>query len=397
LQMMAEQKEDVQKAVGCDKQTTIKLVTKYKDSDGKEQTNESDIPQLGLGTWRSVPDKLVAAVEYALKVGYKHVDCAHCYGNEKEVGQALTKCFNDGVAKREDVFITSKLWNTDHHPDDVAAGVEETLQNLNLQYLDLYLMHWPYNFKRTRAEYAENLKKLDAEYQDKSNEEYVAKLAQLQLQVRFPKNEDGSMQYGDVVSIMDTWRAMEKLVVDGKVKHIGLSNFNKAQVAEILKESTIKPAMLQCECHPYLNQHELVSFCHENGMQFTCYSPLGSPTRPNQNHYYPVLLENETVSEIANKFKEKTSAHVLIRFAVDRNLVVIPKSVTPKRIKANLEVFDIKLEDEDMKKLLALNRNLRYCAPTSKLDDGSVIYRDGKHPNFPFADETVMSEKDFKK
>jgi diketogulonate reductase-like aldo/keto reductase len=299
-------------------------------------------PIFGLGTWQSEPGKVKAAVKEAIEIGYRHLDCAYCYANEAEVGEALKEVFDSGKVKREEIFVTSKLWNTFHKKELVKPAVLKSLKDLQLTYLDLYLIHFPHAFK--------------------AGEE------------RFPKKADGvSIDYDEETHFLETWEGMEQLVNEGLVKAIGFSNFNSKQIEQIFAKAKVKPAVLQCECHPYLNQKPLIDFVRAKGMVFTAYSPLGSPTRPWFKPEDPVLLDDPKIKEIAEKHK-KTVAQILIRYQIERGVVVIPKSVTPSRIKENAQVFDFQLTKEEMAAIDALNINYRMCA----------LLRDIKHPLYPF-------------
>jgi len=300
------------------------------------------MPTLGLGTWKSKPGQVEVAVEHALRKGYRHLDCAACYGNEAEVGAGIAA---SGVDRGE-IFLTSKLWNTKHHPGDVEAACRKTLADLGTHYLDLYLIHWPIAFKRGEE--------------------------------AFPRNEDGSVQYDTEIHPTTTWLAMEQLVTKGLTRAIGVSNFNSLQIKDILEKGSIKPVTNQVECHPYLGQAKLLAYCQERGITLTAYSPLGSPDRPWAQPGDPLLLEDPKIRAIAANHA-KSPAQVLIRWQIQRGVIVIPKSVTPARIQENGDVFDFTLTDQEMKDIAGFDCNGRLIVP---MVEGKP--RDASHPHFPF-------------
>ncbi|KAG5683451.1 hypothetical protein PVAND_012730 [Polypedilum vanderplanki] len=305
--------------------------------------NGKQFPIVGLGTWNSPPGVVAQAVKDAIDAGYRHFDGAHVYENEHEVGEGINAKIAEGVIKREDVFVTSKLWCTFHDPKDVRGALEHTLKQLNLDYLDLYLMHWPICYQKSTE--------------------------------LFPKNEAGEILHANF-DILDTYRAMEELVDAGLTKSIGISNFNIKQVEYITKNARIQPVTNQVECNPYLLNKELSDFCKSKNIVITAYSPLGSPGRPWATPDDRVLLKEPKLLEIAQKHN-KTPAQILIRYQIQRGHVVIPKSVTKDRIISNFDVFNFTLSDSEIKDLENFNYTERICS----------MSQDKHHPAYPFNDD----------
>ncbi|XP_058796941.1 aldo-keto reductase family 1 member B1-like [Phymastichus coffea] len=306
-------------------------------------SNGNKIPALGLGTWKSKGGTAVNIIKDAVRIGYRHIDTSPVYGNEKEIGQAITELVSENVVKREDLFITSKLWNTRHRPDLVEEALRKTLSDLQTTYLDLYLIHWPFAFK--------------------------------ELEEPFPEGPDGKVQFSDV-DYVDTWKAMEQLQEKGLVRNIGVSNFNSKQLSRVLDNCKIKPVTNQVECHPYLPQVKLSEFCKSKDILITAYSPLGSPDRPWAQPGDPSLLEDPKVKEIAAKYK-KSTAQVVLRYQVQRGHIVIPKSASIVRLEENTKIFDFQLSEEDIKLLHTFDRKWRVCPMNSSVE----------HKDYPFHDE----------
>ncbi|KAF9012606.1 NADP-dependent oxidoreductase domain-containing protein [Cyathus striatus] len=283
------------------------------------------LPQIGLGTWLSKPHEVEHAVEYAVRNGYRHLDLAMVYENQDEVGAALKKVI-PSVVKREELFITSKLWNSSHQPDQVEKELDETLKLLGLDYLDLYLIHWPVAFPPGNG--------LFPSHPTKENE--VALDTQ--------------------TSLVDTWKAMIKLP-KSKVRNIGVSNFTIKHIEGIIKATGVVPVVNQIEAHPLLPQDDLVAFAKEKNIHLTAYSPLG-----NNLVGKPKLTEHPIVNEIAKKLGA-TTAQVLVAWGVHRGYSVIPKSVQEERIVSNFK--QVALSEEDYKQVssIGVNNHTRFNIP----------------------------------
>lgn len=289
--------------------------------------NGDKMPAIGLGTWKSGKGEVGEAVKIALNNGYRHIDCASTYGNEAEIGEAFSAVFSEGKVKREDVWVTSKLWNDSHEKEHVLPALKQTLKDLQLDYLDLYLIHWPVAFKHG---------------------------------VSFPSNDDDYLSLEEV-PIIETWNVMIEAKKQGLVRHIGVSNFSSKKLNDLMSKTSEIPEMNQVELHPFLPQPELLQFCKENDIHCTAYSPLGSGDRSAQMKAddEPSLMEEPAIKEIAEKH-DASPAQVLIKWAVARGTAVIPKSTTKEHIISNLESEKLPLDEDDLKKIANIEREYRY-------------------------------------
>ena len=258
-------------------------------------SNGDTMPNLGLGSWLSKPTEVYDAVIEAVKSGYRHIDCAYIYKNEKEIGEALQFVFSEGIAKREELFITSKLWNNFHAPEQVEPAIAKSLKDLQLEYLDLYLIHWPIAFRNEQAKTADDLISLDE------------------------------------IPLTDTWKAMERVKEYGLTRHIGVSNFSI----------------------PKLN--ELIDFCKSQNIIVTAYSPLGSRHLMKSDE---TMTKNPVIVNIAQKYN-CTEAQLILAWGMQRGTAVIPKSVNTERIHENYRSLQVQLDESDMSELAKLNRNSR--------------------------------------
>ncbi|KAL8929950.1 MAG: hypothetical protein Q9208_001094 [Pyrenodesmia sp. 3 TL-2023] len=309
------------------------LHTKFKLNTGAE------IPAVGFGTWQD-KDAQEGAVAEALKAGYTHIDTARIYGTEPAVGAAINK---SGIP-RSQIFITTKLWNNAHHPDDVEPALDASLKDLGTDYVDLYLMHWPVAFAR-----GDN---------------------------PFPKDSNGKIISGDT-DYVDTWKAMEKTFKSGKAKAIGISNFSRKETERLIKQTEVVPAANQIEMHPYLQQTEAGEWFRSKGIHVQQYSPFG-----NQNEIYSKgqnmgkLIDDPTLVAIGKKYG-KNGAQVALAWGIAQGHSVLPKSKTPSRIRENLE-GDFRLEEEDLEKIRSVDKQMRFNDPSENFGMKFYIGEEGK-------------------
>ncbi|KAG9533000.1 Aldo/keto reductase, partial [Aureobasidium melanogenum] len=299
-----------------------------------------EMPLVGFGLWKVDNDTCADTVYNAIKVGYRLFDGACDYGNEKEVGQGVARAIKDGLVKREELFLVSKLWNSFHDADKVKPIAKKQLADLGIDYFDLYIIHFPVALK----------------YVDPS--------------VRYPPgwtDENDKISFSKT-PLSETYKAMEELVDEGLAKSIGISNYNGALMLDLLRYARITPATLQIEHHPYLTQEGLVKLCKENNIHVTAYSSFGPASfvelKMQRAHDTPLLFDNEVVKKIADKHN-KSAGQVLLRWATQRGVAVIPKSNNKDRLAQNLDVCSFDLAEDEIKAISALDRGLRFNDPVN--------------------------------
>jgi len=298
------------------------------------------LPSVGLGMWKIANADAAAIVQKAISVGYRHLDAACDYGNEREVGDGIRNAICDKASTREQLWVTSKLWNTYHHPKHVRPALERTLRDLQVDYLDLYLIHFPIT------------------------------LEHVPIETRYPPgwfydpSATSPTMESDSIPIADTWGAMEEIHRAGLVRHIGVSNFGCSLIRDLLTTASVRPAVLQVESHPYLTQEKLLRYCRQEQIAYTAFSPLGAGS------YIPLGMATDAdcvqgqpvVREIATAHG-KTPAQVVLRWGVQRGTAVIPKTSQPQRLVENLDIFDFELTSDEMQSIAKLDRNQRFNDP----------------------------------
>ncbi|KAG2705835.1 hypothetical protein I3760_05G073800 [Carya illinoinensis] len=293
--------------------------------------NGFKMPMVGLGVWRIEDKDMRDLVINAIKIGYRHFDCAADYKNEAEVGEALAEAFRTGLVKREDLFITTKLWNSDH--GHVVEACKDSLKKLQLDYLDLYLVHFPVATRHLGVGNTGSA-----------------------------LGEDGVLDIDTTISLETTWHAMEDLVSMGLVRSIGISNYDIFLTRDCLAYSKVKPAVNQIETHPYFQRDCLVKFCQKHGICVTAHTPLGGAAANTEWFGSVSCLDDPVFKGLAAKYK-RTVAQIVLRWGVQRDTVVIPKSSKPERLEENFQVFDFELTKEDMDLIKSLDKKHRTNQP----------------------------------
>ncbi|XP_028122669.1 NADP-dependent D-sorbitol-6-phosphate dehydrogenase-like [Camellia sinensis] len=293
--------------------------------------NGFKMPMIGLGVWRMDGKDIKSLLFNALKLGYRHFDCAADYKNEPEVGEALAEAFQTGLVKREDLFITTKLWNSDH--GHVVEACKDSLKKLQLGYLDLYLVHFPIATRHTGVGTTDSA-----------------------------LGDDGVLDIDTTITLETTWHAMESLVSMGLVRSVGISNYNIFLTRDCLAYSKVKPAVNQIETHPYFQRDSLVKFCQKHGICVTAHTPLGGAVANTELFGTVSCLDDPVLKGLAEKYK-KTVAQIVLRWGIQRGTVVIPKSSKIERLKENIQVLDFELTKEDMDLIKSIDRNYRTNQP----------------------------------
>ncbi len=298
------------------------------------------MPSVGLGLWKIPQEQTADVVVSAIEMGYRHLDAASDYGNESQVGAGIRRALAAGSCKREELWVTSKLWNTYHRPEHVRPAIERTLRDLQLDYLDLYLIHFPIS------------------------------LAYVPFDLRYPPgwffdpDTSAPKMNPEPCAIRETWEAMEELKRAGLAKNIGVSNFNCSLIRDLLSYASIRPSVLQVESHPYLVQPKLLRYCQQERIAFTAFSPLGAGS------YVPLgmvtdsdsVLNQPIVQSIAQAH-HRAPAQVVLRWGVQRGTAIVPKSSRIERLRENLAIFDFELSDSEMDSISRLDCNRRFNDP----------------------------------
>jgi D-xylose reductase len=311
----------------------------------------AQIPKVGLGVWKIDQVAAPSIVCEAIKVGYRHIDCACDYGNEPQIGQGLHDAISQGLCRREELWITSKLWNTYHRAEHVRLACERSLADLRVDYLDLFMIHFPI---------ATEFVSLETRYPPG----WVADPNSAEPRMRPVR-----------VPIKETWRAMERLVADGLVRHIGVCNFGTSLLRDLLSYAELPPSVLQVELHPYLAQDRLLRFCEQQQIVITGFSPLGAPS------YIPLgmaeeaesILNEPLVLDIAAA-QGRTVAQVVLRWGIQRGTAIVPKTSQLHRLGENLALFDFVLTDDEMIAIARLDRGRRFNDPGEFCEPGFGTY-----------------------
>ena len=295
------------------------------------KTAAGQIASLGLGTWKMNDGVGYDAVKEAIQMGYRHIDCAWIYLNEADIGRAISDCVKEGVVKRDDLWITSKLWNDKHHPDHIVEAFKGTLNDLQLDYLDLYLIHWP-----------------------------VAH----QYGIARPESADQFVPLKEI-PLTETWQGIVQLREQGLVREVGVSNFSRTKIENLIETTGICPSFNQVECHPYHQQQELLEYCQSRNILMTAYSPLGSGDRPEglKTNEEPNLFRDEVLKSIAKKHSISIG-QVMLAWSVNRGTIPIPKAASQDHLKQNLAAADIVLDETEMEAIAKLEKGFRFVNGT---------------------------------